>query len=156
MMSRRNVISICIVIVVIIILVIVLVSKGSTNDKAYDNNADSGGHYDVTEDNNSSVYKDDNNDKEQTTDPQYRQTGQDEVVSPSKEEDNQKYIIRDIGDGVVIYKCVIVDDKESEEFYDYALINPQDCSKAVAESLKRGIELYGERELYGFLQAYSS
>ena len=119
--------------VVIIILVIVLVSKGSTDDKAYDNN-----------------------DKEQTTDPQYRQTGQDEVVSPSKEEDNQKYIIRDIGDGVVIYKCVIVDDKESEEFYDYALINPQDCSKAVAESLKKGIELYGERELYGFLQAYSS
>ena len=53
MMSRRNVISICIVIVVIIILVIVLVSKGSTDDKAYDNNADSGGHYDVTEDNNS-------------------------------------------------------------------------------------------------------
>lgn len=94
--------------------------------------------------------------KMQTTDPQYRQTGQDEVVSPSKEEDNQKYIIRDIGDGVVIYKCVIVDDKESEEFYDYALINPQDCSKAVAESLKKGIELYGERELYGFLQAYSS
>lgn len=49
-----------------------------------------------------------------------------------------------------------MDDKESEEFYDYALINPQDCSKAVAESLKKGIELYGERELYGFLQAYSS
>ena len=68
----------------------------------------------------------------------------------------QKYIIKDIGDGIAIYKCFSDADKEVQKFFDYALINTDNLPHDKKELLKTGIELYGEDELYEFLQAYSS
>lgn len=45
MMSRRNVISVCIVIAVIMVLVIILASTGNKKEKNNDGNSGSGGMY---------------------------------------------------------------------------------------------------------------
>lgn len=152
MISRRNVISICIVIIVILILVIILISSKSYANKAYDNNSGIDSQFDESEYNGENG----NNKTSLITEGYYKEAGQDEVNQPLTGENEQKYIVRDINDGIVIYKCIVVNNEEKEEFFDYAFINPASCSKEVSDALKKGIEFYGEKELYDFLQAYSS
>lgn len=148
MVSRRNVISVCIVVVVAVILVIMLFSVKTYNEKAEDKELVTAGAYD-----DSQYYKDDDiADKTKA----HEDALQEAVQSDGTYGSSQKYIVRDIGDGVAIYKCIEADGNKKEEFYDYALINTELCDEAMAEALKNGIELSGEGELYEFLQAYSS
>lgn len=151
MMSRRNVISVCIVIVVIMVLVIILASTGMKSGRNNDWNSGSGGMYDATGQNES---KDSG---QEISDGYYKEAGQNIVINNELEKTIlQKYIIKDIGDGIAIYKCFSDADKEVLEFFDYALINTDNLPLDKKELLKTGIELYGENELYEFLQAYSS
>ncbi len=153
MMSRRNVISICIVAVVIIILIIMLVSTGHENERLNDINSGSGGTYNTTEQNG---LKDDAKSK----DIPYKETGQENINNiDDGQAQEQKYIVRDIGEGIVIYRCISGNNDnggETQVFYDYALINTDSLPQNMKEMLNNGIEFYGERELYEFLQAYSS
>ncbi len=154
MMSRRNVISICIVVVVIIILIIMLVSTKHNNERFNDINSGSGGTYNTTE------QEEQKNDLQTSADIPYKETGQVNINSGNNlQDEKQKYIVRDIGEGIVIYKCVSGgndDGDEIQEFFDYALINTDSLPYDMKEMLKNGIEFYGEKELYEFLQAYSS
>lgn len=150
MMSRRNVISVCIVIAVIMVLVIILASTGIKKEKNNDGNSGSGGMYATGQ----SEHKDN---KQEISDESYKEAGQEDVINNEPEKMiPQKYIIKDIGDGIAIYKCFSDADKEVKKFFDYALINTDNLPHDKKELLKTGIELYGEDELYEFLQAYSS
>jgi len=124
------------VIAVIMVLVIILASTGIKKEKNNDGNSGSGGMYATGQ----SEHKDN---KQEISDESYKEAG-------------QKYIIKDIGDGIAIYKCFSDADKEVQKFFDYALINTDNLPRDKKELLKTGIELYGEDELYEFLQAYSS
>ncbi len=151
MMSRRNVISVCVVIAVIMVLVIILASTGIKREKNNDGNSGSGGMYTAT---GQSEHKDN---KQKISDESYKEAGQEAVINNEPEKMiPQKYIIKDIGDGIAIYKCFSDADKEVQKFFDYALINTDNLPHDKKELLKTGIELYGEDELYEFLQAYSS
>ena len=150
-MSRRNVISVCIVIAVIIVLIIILASTGIKSGRNNDWNSGSGGMYYATGQNESKESE------LEISDKYYKEAGQDVVNNNELEKTaQQKYIIKDIGDGIAIYKCFSDADKEILEFFDYALINIENLPQDKKELLKTGIELYGENELYEFLQAYSS
>lgn len=150
MMSRRNVISVCMVIAVIMVLVIILASTGIKKEKNNDGNSGSGGMYATGQ----SEHKDN---KQEISDEFYKEAGQEAVINNEPEKMiPQKYIIKDIGDGIAIYKCFSDADKEVQKFFDYALINTDNLPHDKKELLKTGIELYGEDELYEFLQAYSS
>ena len=169
MMSRRNVISVCVVIVVIVILIIVLVSTKTSDNNAYDNNStdniysmeddtynvnNAGGNDMMTGHNGDEEHIKDWQNEEQ--DNQYMETANNDTGHAYRHDSGQKYVIRDIGDGIAIYRCIVSEEGETEEFYDYAAINTENYPEDIAESLESGIELYGDKELYEFLQAYSS
>ena len=119
-------------------------------EKNNDGNSGSGGMYATGQ----SEYKDN---KQEISDESYKEAGQEAVINNEPEKMiPQKYIIKDIGDGIAIYKCFSDADKEVQKFFDYALINTDNLPHDKKELLKTGIELYGEDELYEFLQAYSS
>ena len=96
MMSRRNVISVCMVIAVIMVLVIILASTGIKKEKNNDGNSGSGGMYATGQ----SEHKDN---KQQISDESYKEAGQEAVINNEPEKMiPQKYIIKDIGDGIYI------------------------------------------------------
>ncbi|MEI3202404.1 MAG: hypothetical protein V8S21_10610 [Lachnospira eligens] len=76
MMSRRNVISVCVVIAVIMVLVIILASTGIKKEKNNDGNSGSGGMYATGQ----SEHKDN---KQEISDESYKEAGQEAVSTYS-------------------------------------------------------------------------
>lgn len=129
MVSRRNVISVCVVIAVMIVLVIMLL----VINKPAKNNI-----YDEQETNNNAY----------TMQAEVNKTEQASVAAV-------KYMVKQVNGQVCIYKLVDYNGEEKQEFFDYAFINPE-ISGDIDDKLQAGIIFYGDKELYDFLQSYSS